>query len=82
MRDGTWADLADRLNLLPMAPALVVVEDTGVSTGEIEALGGFGSLSRPLREADVIWTVASAWHMWMNSAESRQSAEGVSCSGG
>ncbi len=82
LRDGTWADLADRLNLLPMAPALVVVEDTGVSTGEIEALGGFGSLSRPLREADVIWTVASAWHMWMNSAESRQSAEGVNCSGG
>ena len=80
--DGPWTDLADHLRLLPMAPELVVVEDDNVSAGEVEALGGFGTISRPLREADVIWTLASAWHMWMNGAEASQGAGGATWSGG
>jgi hypothetical protein len=82
LRDGSWTDLADHLRLLPMAPELIVVEDDNVPAGEVEALGGFGTISRPLREADVIWTLASAWHMWMNGAEAGQASGGATCSGG
>lgn len=82
LRDGSWTDMADQLRLLPTAPELIVVEDENVSAGEVEALGGFGTISRPLREADVIWTLASAWHAWMNRTESSQTSGGVTCSGG
>lgn len=82
LRDGPWTDLAGHLRLLPNSPGLIVVEDDSVSAGEVEALGGFGTLSTPLREADVIWTLASAWHMWMSKAEEHESARGVPCSGG
>lgn len=82
LQDGSWTDLASHLRLLPIAPGLIVVEDDSISAGEVETLGGFGTLSMPLREADVIWTLASAWHMWMREAEAHESAGGVPCSGG
>jgi DNA-binding NtrC family response regulator len=63
--DGFWHDLAVALSSLPDAPALVVVGDDHSLVHEVLALGGFDVLVRPLRESDVVWTIASAWHAWM-----------------
>lgn len=80
--DGTWRDLAGDLRGLRSAPALIVVEDDSLASGEVEAAGGFGTISMQHREADVIWTLASAWHMWTSEAEVRRSIGGAACSGG
>lgn len=63
--DGFWHDAATALSSLTDAPALVVVGDDQSLVHEVVALGGFDLLVRPLREADVVWTIASAWHAWM-----------------
>ncbi len=63
--DGFWHDAAVALNSIPDAAALVVVGDDQSLVHEVLALGGFDALVRPLREADVVWTIASAWHAWM-----------------
>jgi hypothetical protein len=63
--DGAWQDMASGLGSVPKAPALVVIGNDRALWDEVVALGGFDVLARPLRETDVIWTVASAWHDWM-----------------
>lgn len=63
--DGFWHDAAAAFSSLPNAPALVVVSDDQSLVHEVLTLGGFDLLVRPLRESDVVWTVASAWHDWM-----------------
>lgn len=63
--DGFWHDAAAALTSVPNAPALVVVSDHQLLVQDILALGGFDVLVRPLRESDVVWTIASAWHVWM-----------------
>ena len=80
--DGTWADVAQKLAGLSFAPALVVVGDDSDLREEVEASGGFGSIVRPLREGDVLWMIASAWHSWMSNFEDACSKQGVTCPGG
>jgi DNA-binding response OmpR family regulator len=64
--DAFWHDAAAALTSVPNAPALVVVSDDQSLVHEVLALGGFDVLVRPLRESDVVWSIASAWHVWMN----------------
>jgi DNA-binding NtrC family response regulator len=70
--DGFWHDAAAAFSSLPDAPALVVVSDDQSLVHEVLALGGFDLLVRPLRESDVVWTVASAWHDWMKRFAGRE----------
>jgi DNA-binding NtrC family response regulator len=63
--DGFWHDLAAAFRSLPEPPALIVVSDEYSIVQEVLASGGFDVLVRPLQEADVVWTIASAWHAWM-----------------
>lgn len=77
--DGCWYDAAAALNSLPDAPALIVIGDDPAIAQEVEALGGFDALVRPLREAEVVWSIASAWHAWMRRRESGGSG-GYRCS--
>ena len=70
--DGYWHDAAAALQSVPEAPALVVVGDDHSLVHEVLALGGFGVLVRPLREVDVVWTIASAWHAWMKRFEASE----------
>ncbi len=70
--DGFWHDAAAAFRSLPDAPALVVVSDDQSLVREVLALGGFDLLVRPLRESDVVWTVASAWHDWMKRFAGRK----------
>jgi hypothetical protein len=67
--DAVWQDALAVLNALPDAPMVVVIGDDKALLDEVLALGGFDVLTRPLREAEVIWTVASAWHQWMKRFE-------------
>ena len=74
--DGFWHDTAVALSSLPDAPALIVVSSDPSLLHEVLALGGFDVLVRPLRECDVIWTIASAWHAWKKRLGQ---SEGVPC---
>jgi hypothetical protein len=67
--DGFWHETAVALSSLPDAPALIVVGSDPSLVHEVLALGGFDVLVRPLRAADVVWTIASAWHAWMKRFE-------------
>jgi DNA-binding NtrC family response regulator len=69
--DGFWHDSAAAFRSLSDAPSLVVVSDHRALAYEVMALGGFDVLVRPLRDRDVIWTVASAWHAWMKRVGGR-----------
>jgi len=62
---GTWRDAARMLSFFPDPPMLVVIGSDRTLLDEVLAAGGFDVLTRPLRESDVVWTVASAWHEWM-----------------
>jgi hypothetical protein len=70
--DGFWHETAVALSALPDAPALIVVSSDPSLLHEVVALGGFDVLVRPLREADVVWTVASAWHAWRKRFEATE----------
>jgi len=67
--DGLWQDTAAALRSMPEPPALIVVGDDQSLVHEITALGGFDVLVRPLRESEVVWTIASAWHAWTKRVE-------------
>jgi DNA-binding NtrC family response regulator len=77
--DAVWQDALGTLNAIPEGPMFVVIGSEKTLLGEVLALGGFDVLTRPLREAEVIWTVASAWHQWMKRFEDPDSG-GARCS--
>jgi len=67
--DGSWHDAAAAIRSVPDGPALIVVGDDGALVEEVLALGGFDALVRPLRDPEVVWSIASAWHAWMKRIE-------------
>ncbi len=77
--DGVWQEALGVVNATPDAPMFVVIGSDKSLMGEAPALGGFDAVIRPLREAEVIWTVASAWHQWMKQFEDLESG-GAPCS--
>lgn len=76
---ATWQDVLSIVNSVPGAPMFVVVGSDRTLLDEVLALGGFDVLTRPLRDAEVIWTIASAWHQWMKRFESQHTG-GTRCS--
>ncbi len=52
---------------------MVVVGDDHSLLQEVPAWGGFDALIRPLRDLEVTWTIASAWHAWMKRFEAPSS---------
>jgi hypothetical protein len=78
--DGCWRDVAFRLNAVPDMPNWIVVGDGEDLPGAVLARGGFDTLTRPLWDCEVLWSVASAWHEWMKREEARRG--GSRCSGG
>ncbi|MCC6362493.1 MAG: response regulator [Bryobacterales bacterium] len=77
--DAAWQDALGALKAIPDAPMFVLIGSEKTLLGEALALGGFDAVIRPLREAEVIWTVASAWHQWMKRFEDLDSG-GAPCS--
>ena len=77
--DAHWQDALWALNAIPDAPMFVLIGSDKTLLDELLASGGFDVLTRPLREAEVIWTVASAWHEWMKRFENPDSG-GARCS--
>ena len=77
--DGSWQGWASDVRSIPDAPELIVIGDDRALRNEVLALGGFDALTRPLREADVVWAVASAWHQWRKRFED-QGGGGLPCS--
>ncbi|MCC7175355.1 MAG: hypothetical protein IT159_09175 [Bryobacterales bacterium] len=77
--DGSWRSWVNKLRSVPDAPELIVVGDDRSLRSEVLELGGFDTLMRPLREADVVWAVASAWHQWRKRFED-QGDGGPPCS--
>jgi DNA-binding NtrC family response regulator len=77
--DAAWQDALGAVNALPDPPMFVLLGDDKTLLDEVLALGGFDVLTRPLREAEVIWTVASAWHEWMKRFENPD-RRGTRCS--
>ena len=67
--DADWQDALWAVNAIPDAPMFVVIGGDRTLLDEVLALGGFDVLTRPLREAEVIWTVASARHEWIKRLE-------------
>ena len=67
--DGFWHDAAMMLSSLPDAPGLIVIGDDEALAQEVQGLRGLGTVVQPLRESDVLWTIASAWHAWMKRRE-------------
>lgn len=67
--DATWRDVLAKAALLPGAPSFLVAGDEPSLWSEVTHSGGFDVLVRPFRKADVLWTVASAWHHWMTRNE-------------
>lgn len=77
--EGGWQDVLAIVNSIPNGPKLVVIGNGEDLVDEVAALGGFDALMPPLDNAEVIWSVASAWRDWMESFESPQT-RGPRCS--
>ncbi len=77
--DGSWRDVALDLNPIPNRPVWVVVGDDWSLSDEVSQLGGFDTLTRPLDDSEVVWSIASAWHEWMKRTET--GGGGTLCSG-
>jgi DNA-binding response OmpR family regulator len=64
--DGNWKDVLSQLAPLPDRPRLIVFSrhaDEGLWT-EVLNLGGFDLLATPFRDAELVFTVGSAWRDW------------------
>jgi DNA-binding NtrC family response regulator len=72
---AAWQDVLSIVNSVPSAPMFVVVGSDRALLEGVLVLGGFDVLTRPLREAEVIWTVASAWHQWMTRFEGQHTGD-------
>jgi len=78
--DGDWQGAAKELRSFAGAPALVVIGGDHGLVPEVLAAGGFDALVRPVRESEVVWVIASAWHCWMKSDEDDRKGA-LRCSG-
>jgi len=73
--DGDWKSVMRAAGTILDPPSFVVIGEEARLWKEVSRLGGFDVLTRPLRQADVVWTIASAWHHWMKQAEMREQQE-------
>ena len=69
LSDGFWHDAATSVSLLPDALAFIVIGDDEALAQEVQALGELRAVVQPLRESDVLWTIASASDAWVKHPE-------------
>jgi DNA-binding response OmpR family regulator len=64
--DGNWKDVLSQLAPMPDRPRLIVFSrhaDEGL-WAEVLNLGGFDLLATPFRDAELVFTIGSAWLDW------------------
>jgi DNA-binding NtrC family response regulator len=76
--DESWKDVVSQLRKLPDAPEIVVLACDRLCVNEAVGTGAYDVLRRPIEDADLLWTVATAWHDWMKQRE--REAGGELCS--
>ena len=69
--DGNWKDVLGQLALMPHRPRLIVFSRQADESlwAEVLNLGGFDLLATPFREAELVFTIGSAWLDWMSEQE-------------
>jgi DNA-binding NtrC family response regulator len=73
-----WEVVVSRLSALPDAPEIIVLTWDELSLDDVMRGGAFDIVRCPTADADLLWTVASAWHAWMKQRE--RSPGGGPCS--
>jgi DNA-binding NtrC family response regulator len=66
-----WATIVSGLHDLAGAPEVVVVTSNESPAPDVLRCGAFDELRRPFDDSDLLWAVASAWHIWMTRRERR-----------
>ena len=67
--DDTWAETVRRLRQLRNAPAMIVIAPDELHVGTVLEAGAHDLLRRPLDSADLLWGIATAWHIRMSQFE-------------
>jgi DNA-binding NtrC family response regulator len=70
---GDWVDVLSCIRGAPNTPEVILIARENLSADEPLALGAFDLLREPLNSGDLLWSIASAWHSWMQQLESRES---------
>src|SRR5689334_7490100 len=63
--DEEWVDILSCLRSIPNPPEVVVLTYEDLGIGDVLSLGAYDVLERPLTSADLLWSIATAWHAWM-----------------
>ncbi len=68
---GTWIDMLEALNLLRVAPPLIVTSRLADDRLWVEALnlGAYDVLAKPFERDEVVRSVSLAWSHWRNQQE-------------
>jgi len=69
--DGNWKDVLGQLAPMPDRPRLIVFSRQADESlwAEVLNLGGFDLLATPFREAELVFTIGSAWLDWTSEQE-------------
>lgn len=72
--DGNWKDVLSRLARMRERPRLIVFSRHADDRlwAEVLNLGGFDLLATPFHEAELVFTVGSAWLNWKGEQECRR----------
>ncbi len=65
----SWKNVVSRLGILPDGPEIVVLTWDELSVEDVVKNGAFDVVRCPAADADLLWTVASAWRVWMAQQE-------------
>lgn len=60
--DQGWVDTLSALVSLPNPPEVIVVTHEELSIKNVLHLGAHDLLRRPFTSADLLWSIATAWH--------------------
>jgi ActR/RegA family two-component response regulator len=70
--DAVWVDMLSSLRSLPNPPEVVVITHSSLAVEDVLSLGAHDLLRRPLTSADLLWSIATAWHAWMKQSEEQE----------
>jgi DNA-binding response OmpR family regulator len=70
-----WVDMLSSLRTVADPPELVVITHDDLPVEEVLSLGAHDLLRRPFSSADLLWSIATAWHAWMKQFERRKAAD-------
>lgn len=70
--DETWVDMLSSLRSLRNPPEVVVITDGALEVDNVVSMGAYDAMRRPLTSADLVWSIATAWHAWMKRFEQRE----------